>query len=88
MKVEPEQTPNFYKSIKCIEHLDSGVKVFKNIAPSSGVFYYVAKEPPVNEITSPDDIVVLDAFQVGPNETEASVREEAIKTADNINPGT
>ena len=81
MKLEPEETPDSYKSIRCIKSLSNGVKVFKNITEAREVFYHVAKEPSIQTIESPEDIVTLHAFAVGSNEAERAVRQEAILTA-------
>lgn len=85
MKLEPHQTPDRCKHLACIRKVDvkeGTVKVFKNVTAAKEVFFHVALEPPIEEISSPEDIQTIHAFQVAPDETEDEVRREAIRTAE------
>jgi len=84
MQLKPEQTPSRFKSIECILDLDSNIRVFRNEGAGDEVFFHVANEPPIEEISSPDDIETLAAFQVGSDETEDEVREQAVQKAQEL----
>jgi hypothetical protein len=84
MQLKPEQTPRQFKSIKCILNPDSNIRVFRNVDAGDEVFFHVSDQPPIEEISSPDDIETLAAFQVGSDETEDEVREQAVQKAQEL----
>lgn len=65
--------------MKVIGETRQGYKVFKNINAGGEIFYHIADEPPIEEISSPDDIRTVAAYTVGSDETEMQVREQIVE---------
>jgi len=81
MEVDPEETPSSFDSISCERDQEGGIKLMKNTTDEGNVFYHVAKEPPEEQIESPEDIKTLRAFRVESEESQSEVASNAMRAA-------
>lgn len=82
MKVEPDTTNYTVKALKVIRNTSDRVKVMKNISKEGDVYFLVVHEPPVDEITCPEDITTVRKFKVGESENRFAIRQQALEQAE------
>jgi len=82
MKVEPDTTNYTVKALKVIKNISDRVKVMKNISKEDEIYFLIVYEPPVEEITCPEDIETIKKFKVGENENRFAVRQRTLETAE------
>jgi len=87
MKVDPDTTSYKVEGLKTIKvATDSDrdtptVKVIKNISTDDELYFLIVKEPPINEITGPDDIETVEKHKVASHENRFTVRGEVVNKA-------
>lgn len=87
MKVQPDSTSYTVKglaTIKVVSDKDRDkptVKVIKNITKNDELYFLVVKEPPIEEISSPDDIETVEKHKVASYENRFAVRQEVVEQA-------
>lgn len=87
MKVDPDTTSykvEGLKTIKVVSDRDRDtptVKVIKNISANDELYFLVVKEPPVEEIATPEDIETVEKHKVASYENRFAVRQEVVETA-------
>lgn len=74
MKVQQSETPDSYARIVSVWH-KGNINVVKNITHGGETYFHVLDEPPVTDISGPDDIDVLQAYEVPKPCTEENVDE-------------
>jgi len=90
MKVQPDTTSYTVESLKVIKVLGDNdestetIKVIKNYTKNDDVYFLVVREPPVDEITCPEDIKTVKKYKVAPYENRFAVRQEAIDQANKL----
>lgn len=79
MKVEPDTTNYTVKALKVIKKVSDRVKVMKNISRDDEIYFLIVYEPPVEEITCPEDIETVKKFKVAEHENRFAVRQQALE---------
>jgi len=82
MKVEPDTTNYTVKALKVIKNVSNRVKVMKNISKEDEIYFLIVYEPPVEEITCPEDIETIKKFKVDQHENRFAVRQRTLETAE------
>ena len=89
MKVDPDTTlykVEGLKTIKVVSDRDRDtptVKVIKNISTDDELYFLIVKEPPIKEISTPDDIETVEMYKVASYEDRFTVRGEVVEKAKN-----
>jgi PP-loop superfamily ATP-utilizing enzyme len=87
MKVDPASTSYEVKGLQTITVVSDRdtekptVKVVKNITADDELYFLVVKEPPIKEISSPDDIETVEKHKVASYENRFAVRQEVVEKA-------
>jgi len=86
MKVDPDKTPDSYRSLEVVESYkfdneDRSIDINKCTDNAGNVYFHVVQQPPIEEISSYKDIIVHTAFTVSSDETENEVYRQADNSA-------